>query len=86
MCFAQIIQEHRKGYEFVWFTNPLPLASIPTVGRIPLTHVSELCCNAGPWLDIPTGHACRCGMPTSYRGLFQTTRIKLCMPTATDWP
>jgi hypothetical protein len=29
----QVIDEHRKGYEFVWFTNPFPLASIPSVRR-----------------------------------------------------
>ena len=27
----QIASDHRKGYEYVWFTNPLPLASIPSV-------------------------------------------------------
>ena len=30
MCL-QIASENRKGYEYVWFTNPLPLASIPSV-------------------------------------------------------
>ncbi|EIE19021.1 hypothetical protein COCSUDRAFT_44811 [Coccomyxa subellipsoidea C-169] len=27
----KIVDQHRRGYEFVWFTNPLPLASIPSV-------------------------------------------------------
>ena len=31
----QVIEENRKGYEYVWFTNPLPLASIPTVSYMP---------------------------------------------------
>jgi len=33
----QIASEHRKGYEYVWFTNPLPLASIPSVTSFTLT-------------------------------------------------
>ena len=28
---VQIASEFRRGYEYVWFTNPLPLASIPSV-------------------------------------------------------
>ncbi|CAL5224508.1 g7205 [Coccomyxa viridis] len=27
----EIASQHREGYEYVWFTNPLPLASIPSV-------------------------------------------------------
>ena len=27
----QVIEQKRLGYEYVWFTNPVPLASIPTV-------------------------------------------------------
>ena len=29
----QIASQHREGYEYVWFTNPLPLASIPSVSH-----------------------------------------------------
>ena len=31
----QIASQHREGYEYVWFTNPLPLASIPSVSHSP---------------------------------------------------
>lgn len=31
----QVIDEHRKGYQYVWFTNPFPLASIPSVRVLP---------------------------------------------------
>ena len=30
----QIASENRRGYEYVWFTNPLPLASIPSVSPL----------------------------------------------------
>ena len=47
----QIASQNREGFEYVWFTNPLPLASIPTVREtvlckhLPLLSLSS--CSAG---------------------------------------
>lgn len=48
----QIASEHRKGYEYVWFTNPLPLASIPSASSFTLTCPSVCSNGTSPGADF----------------------------------
>ena len=40
----QVVEENRQGYEYVWFTNPGPLQSIPTVSTL-FFPVAVRCCH-----------------------------------------